>query len=1148
VPGETLPPVVIPVEGDDSDFLAMLDRDVAALRDAAGEIDGLLASLDLGAALSDSLGSANLGSLNTDEIAQGLSEAMGGVGTALGEDVGSELDSALTEAGIGAGTALAEGMAEGASGAGDVIAQEVTEGLAGPAGAAGAEAGEALAVGFEGPFSLLGSEIMAMLSQGLQAGLPEIDAAVASVMRQLPSVVDADATYAGLHIGAALALGVTTAGSAAGGIATALTVSAVEAAGEAGTAAGAALAAGITDGLAGSLAATGGEAADEVESSLADALAQAGSAAGGSLAAGIADGAGGDADDVAVKISEAMQASLETTMVDAGKAAGDSFGTGLVEGVGNVADDVATDIADALKAPLQSAMTEVAIVAGDTFAQSLEVTAPTAASAAGVVAQEAMAELKEESVAGAEEAATAAGEAYVFQYGATVKMSWANVAASRASFDTPQQPEQEWVSQIDAMNLTSVAQAQAAAARAAAQAETDALVGTIEADEEILQGGIESFLELSDASLEAWMAEVETAASSSTSAFIETYGAINAQLDATTALTERQAQALEYLYVNARSEMQALQAEATTLNESSAVSASTGFAPTQGADLVGAGIGTAGRELGAVSEAAGDAAGAVEKTTGAFGGLGAMAMGPAGMGLMALTSVLPMLGSLFDSNAVSASQFTSAVTQDSGAVGDNTAATIQQALAKSNLGAMSGQLGVSQATLIEYAAGETAAQNQVTSAVTSQTEALNKNVQYVTIHGQTVAESGTAADKLSESLSSEKQRLDAVTGAVQQAIQQDQANSQALLAAEQTTTIYNAAVNALGESMLQQVETTKMSNQATAQYGSQVLFAESSLSYMNAAMGATVATSRESALTNAYASVALLGLGTSQSELNGQLSAGEAAYTEAVGGANAYSAALNSLNGTATSLAQAQNTLDGDMVSAKTTFDANSDSLSKNTQAGVNDREALVSASQAIVAMGVAQFQSSGNINEANRTIQQQIDAFVNSTGATGRARQAILNYLDSITKIPPDVSTTVHVNTSQAMSSLGAVLTAENSVGTSATVDASEIAHQLDHKATGGPVEAGRLYDVNESGAEGFFVPPANGFIVPHDQMASLGGSGGGGSGAPTGGTYGGGGGAAPIHVTVLVDGKEIAAVVAPAMRSDVNQYKFRNSQSGFG
>lgn len=54
---------------------------------------------------------------------------------------------------------------------------------------------------------------------------------------------------------------------------------------------------------------------------------------------------------------------------------------------------------------------------------------------------------------------------------------------------------------------------------------------------------------------------------------------------------------------------------------------------------------------------------------------------------------------------------------------------------------------------------------------------------------------------------------------------------------------------------------------------------------------------------------------------------------------------------------------------------------------------------------------------------------------------------------------------------------------------------HELGHRASGGPVEAGRLYRINESGVEGF-VPATSGKIIPAGQMNAIAARGGGQSG----------------------------------------------------
>lgn len=326
MPGEQLPPVVARFEGDDSEFLDMLDRDVAALRAAAGEIDGLLAGLDLGAALADSLGTANLASLNTDQIAQGLSEALGGVGAALGQDVGSQLGDAVRAEGIAAGAALAEGVAEGASGAGDAIGQDLTDGLTAEASTAGTRAGEALSESLTGAVSGVGQDVASQVDSELGA-LPGRFAAIGTTAghAMTTSLEGALLGLAGAAVGVAGTLT---------GIGAAIEARLADLLLQAGQSAGPSLLAGISASAAGSAGAVASAVGTAIEASLGDALTQAGGPGGDALLAGIAQGASQGADETASKISEALQAPLEAQMTTVGQVAGDAFNAGLGSATG----------------------------------------------------------------------------------------------------------------------------------------------------------------------------------------------------------------------------------------------------------------------------------------------------------------------------------------------------------------------------------------------------------------------------------------------------------------------------------------------------------------------------------------------------------------------------------------------------------------------------------------------------------------------------------------------------------------------------------------------------------------------------------------------------------------------------------------------
>lgn len=623
------------------------------------------------------------------------------------------------------------------------------------------------------------------------------------------------------------------------------------------------------------------------------------------------------------------------------------------------------------------------------------------------------------------------------------------------------------------------------------------------------------------------------------------------------------------------------------------VSAESMTAAMAAAKAAQADVGALGGGLGEVDKAASGA-------SHSMGGLTSLMYGPWFMALYAASYALPMLSGLFSSNAVSAAQFTQAVQQDSLAVGDNTAATIQTTLAKSNLAGISKQLGLSQAQLIEYAAGEKDVQQQVAAAYEAKTKALEQSEQ---ASRTTAGRSGAnAQDPNAQSLSqleAQKAALDAVTTAVQQAVEQDQANSDALLAAEQTTQIYTASVNALGSSMLLQTQQTMMSNQATAEYGDRLLAAQSTQQYMNAAvaaggvnmelqqhateisnmatvaygdalmgayrdqtmlnaaLGAAYVSMQEQAQTSAISSVGLLNMGQSQGSLNNQLVVAEEAYTQAQQGAGAYNTALTSLNGTTNTLLGSEASFTTTLNGLTTSVKSNGDSLDVNTVKGAANITTITGIATAAQAAAVAVYQNdvatghaSTAYQDATNTLAQEKTAFENAADKAGLNKDKVKQLADELFKLPPNVTTTVNADVGPAENNLaqllerintssGTVTVYENSAG---TVGSTQGQRGGGARASGGPVEQGLLYHVNESGAEGFFVPPANGYVVPHDAMAAL-SSGGSALGPAVGAGSGGGGGAGQVTVHVYLNGHEIAAEV----RAEAQQYASHNSFTGF-
>jgi TP901 family phage tail tape measure protein len=97
-------------------------------------------------------------------------------------------------------------------------------------------------------------------------------------------------------------------------------------------------------------------------------------------------------------------------------------------------------------------------------------------------------------------------------------------------------------------------------------------------------------------------------------------------------------------------------------------------------------------------------------------------------------------------------------------------------------------------------------------------------------------------------------------------------------------------------------------------------------------------------------------------------------------------------------------------------------------------------------------------------TAARDRSAMISASASTGAAESA-LNYLTR------PRNATIYVST----------------VVSSSTAAERGAAANPPRRAGGGPVEAGRLYHVNESGEEGYWIPPENGYVINHEDWRAL-------------------------------------------------------------
>ncbi|HEY1820398.1 MAG TPA: hypothetical protein VGG83_10745 [Trebonia sp.] len=991
------------------------------------------------------------------------------------------LQSACSAAGAAGGDVLVQQLASAASRGGDDIGAGLIEAVSGAGDAAGAELADGLLTSLDesaGRIAATGSELAGAFGEGLGEGdagageqlLGQLQSALASGAGQIDALAGQMGHEAGDSFASAFASaergGIAAAGAYAAGatgllgslLGRALGAKVGDAALEAGVEAGDALAAGIASSAAGAGARTAVKVAAGIEASLGDALVQAGAAAGDALTMGIGESAATGADGLAQKVGDAVQASLETTMTQAGMAAGDALNAGMAATATEGAAAVGADLAAATQGPAQEAGTEAGAAWGRGFGN---------AALAGVDLLEA-------------------------------GLSTAGVIMDPA------------------------ARAKAAVDAIAAQ-EAEEIAAAFDADEAFLQRGIDEFTSMSGVALSEWLEQVQLASESGTAAFISVYSAIQAQLEATTALTDEQQAALDLMYFRARTEMDSLQAEAIAFNTSiryldfvpqtMTPAPMGGYSEEEFTSLL-ANANAARAAVNGVSEAEGVAAKGAESMGGSMGGLAEVMYGPLGMAAFGLMSVLPMLGGMFSSSAVSAADFTSAVSQDSNSVGDNTAATIQSTLAKTNLADISKTLGLSQAQLIEYASGEAQVQQQVTAAYTAKLAAMQSAA-------KSGPEAGRGTDIQVNQLEQQKAALDAIASSVAQAIGQDQAQSDALLAAEQSTQIYDASVAALGSQMLLQTEQTQMSNQATVEYGDRLLAAAATAQYVSAAVGAAGvnmqlqaqatdvtnqatsyytmavvdARAQVDAMTHtlqagymsmvsqaqasAQGSVALLGFSTAQQQVNYQLIGAEEQYTQASSEASAYSTALTALSGTTNNLLSSEAAFTTSLGSLTTAVSTNGKSLDVTSTQGAANITVLTGIATAADKAAAAVYQNEINTkgasqayDDANAKLAQEERAFEAAAQKAGFNKTAVQQLAAELFKLPADI--TIDVDTTKAVkgikgllefidSSTGTVNVLENSVGAVLTPGGSRVqAH-----AGGGIAQAGQLAMFGEEGPE---------------------------------------------------------------------------------
>lgn len=1212
--GEELPPVVATLVGEDVDFLAMLQRDIEAARVFAADLQAALdegvGGITVSGAQISGQGIGSAGEAIGEQLAAGIEEG------AAGLDLRGQMQGAASgaaEAGQQAGDEFASGMAEGSAGAADAVAAGIADTLATEVGAAATAAGRdvvsalsdagshagqeaaagivqqiagagvhaaaQLAVSFEAGAAPIGAAVAAEIGAGLAFSLPPAaqaavarlgdalvegvsigDQLAALISEQLRRALDEDAQVTMALLGDVMAEGSAGIGDAIG---TQIGSDLRAAVSVAGVAAGSALSDAILESTAG----------------IGDALAgQIGSGVEGALSGGVAGEAGA--------VAGAMQAAADE-MEQAGEGAGVRYVTGLQRGMAASDWRLGPQL-------LPSEQPQAA----DPFVQD-----PSATSR--VVRQSILAQEQAVRQAAAD-AANSARSALVDAFGSPgwqltgeqfAQLTDAGIAEWRAELDAQAQAvgagfAQDFATalreQFAGIDWSTLSEAQAAAL-------TDALTSTAyaagsgagRAAGEGLVTGIEAVLASDEAFLraaaDAGMAQPLISAVQDLRAGIEAdISAIPAELvgafEGISAQFAEQGTAAGTAY--ALSLQQALNENAAALRPlASQAEAAPNYVDLtanleQWETLQGKVSGEAGAAAGEIGKVGAAATGA----SGALGGMAGMMNGPLMQGLMGVSMIafLPMAigqmigpltqwiesmsnaGQIAQALAQVQPQLAQSIAQDSGAVGDNTAATIQNSLAKFNLSALSQQLGITQQQLIEYAAGEADVQQQVTGAYDAKTSALAKTAGTYEEYGRVaVAINNTSQTELDQ-LAASKSALDALTASIAQTISAARQNNEALLAAESTTQIYDASVASLVTNLKLQAEQAHMSADAQGAYLMTLI--PSSQAYKQA-IDNQIISLQQNAITAQINATALNQSLAPQAQLSDEAVTAATAYQQAATATGAYTSAINALYGQYGQTSGAQAAFTTALTGLNGTITSGANAVDLNTAAGAKNFTAFQQAANAAETYAEKVYQQTGDTDQATKALQDMATKLDAAAAQAHLTKDQVQQLNVELFGVPDVKDITIKLDKTPAEQQMAALtgfiqgeiadlnsqpinLFIQSEVGSinNPPPDLLGGGHAL--RDAGGPVEANHPYLIGLNGKPEVFVPGASGYITPMEMLtpalASVGAGAGGGGLSAAGLT------AVTVIAPIYLDGRMIGQAVTPGARAGAQQFARHNAITG--
>lgn len=519
----------------------------------------------------------------------------------------------------------------------------------------------------------------------------------------------------------------------------------------------------------------------------------------------------------------------------------------------------------------------------------------------------------------------------------------------------------------------------------------------------------------------------------------------------------------------------------------------------------------------------GKAGGAAEKAAGGFGKMADIVGGPWGLAIGAGVGLLGGLVSNMDQSIATVSDFTAAVQADNGVVGASTAAIIQKKLASVDLSAVQTDLGVSQATLIEYAANEKDAQKQVTAAYDAKIASLSKTAGVTQEVGKGVVTMNNASQQEINTLARAKNQVDQVTSAVAGAIKQQNDQSQAYLAATRSAGIFAGMVD---------TATTALETNANQ---------------------------------SAINTVAALHLGAGQDQLAQQLAGVDSQFLLTSSAASAYGTILNADFGKYQSYSDAVAAFTISLKEQSKQLVAGKDATNWASDAGAKNEQVLSAMVTQNYKVAEALLTQTGDQQKANKALQDgavQIDQVAKNAHFTKTQIDA-LNMALYGTKNIGDITVPISANTQPARQAVAHLLNDINASAGTIQVYASN--GLPGGKALGGwdnggwvnapagtPVPGivhGQEYVLSQDMLAGRQAIDPRALAVMRAAMtgASVGASAPAFAGAR--GTSGGGAGVevVPVAVNVYVDGHKLGGGLNAGVRANVQQFARHNALTGY-